>query len=73
MKNDLHKFEKSNYPTDNRYDIPQANKKIVGLTKDENPGILMIEFAGLETKMYSFAVEGGIQIIILKRKEYRAR
>lgn len=38
--------------------MPRVNTKVIGLMKDENDGKIMMEFAGLRTKMYSYKVEG---------------
>ena len=45
-------FDFSNYPVNSKYYDPK-NKVVLGRTKDEFKGKLIIEFIGLKSKMYS--------------------
>ncbi|XP_057656839.1 uncharacterized protein LOC130894211 [Diorhabda carinulata] len=69
LKADLTKFDTSDYPINNNYNIPQVNKKVLGVMKDENKGQIMTHFAGLRSKMYSFKVQSGA--IVKKAKGVR--
>ncbi|KYN23492.1 hypothetical protein ALC57_04090 [Trachymyrmex cornetzi] len=58
MKRDIARFDTSDYPADNAYSVSLANKKVPGLMKDENNGMIMTEFVGLRAKMYALKVDG---------------
>ena len=48
-------FDFSGYPIDSKY-YDSVNKKVLGKMKDEFNGVKIIEFVGLESKMYSLLV-----------------
>ncbi|KYN20084.1 hypothetical protein ALC57_07571, partial [Trachymyrmex cornetzi] len=58
MKRNIARFDTSDYPADNAYGMSLANKKVPGLMKDENNGMIMTEFFGLRAKMYALKVDG---------------
>ena len=45
-------FDFSNYPKDSTF-FDEINKKVIGKMKDELGGVIVDEFAGLKSKMYS--------------------
>lgn len=52
MKQNLERYDTSDYPKDNKFNMPQVNKKVPGLFKDELNGEIITEFVGLRSKMY---------------------
>ncbi|KYN23183.1 hypothetical protein ALC57_04403 [Trachymyrmex cornetzi] len=58
IKRDIARFDTSDYLADNAYGMSLANKKVPGIMKDENNGMIMTEFVGLRAKMYALKVDG---------------
>ncbi|KAJ8914260.1 hypothetical protein NQ315_003625 [Exocentrus adspersus] len=62
IKNNLEKFDTSDYPSDNIRKIPLVNKKVPGLMKDECNNRIVTHFVGLRSKMYRVVpilIDGG--------------
>lgn len=53
MRSNLERYDTSDYPENNIFQIPRVNKKIPGLFKDELNSKIITEFVGLRSKMYS--------------------
>ena len=51
--NDKDKFDNSDYPKSSPY-FDKTNKKVIGKFKDEAAGVIICEFVGLRSKMYSY-------------------
>ena len=48
----MERFDFSNYSKDSKF-FNETNKKVIGKMKDEFDGVIIIEFVGLKSKMYS--------------------
>ena len=72
--NDKDKFDNSDYSVSSPY-FDNTNKKVIGKFKDEAVGILITEFVGLRSKMYSYIKDNrtgsktakGIKKIVIKK------
>ena len=57
------KFDTSDYPTNHKSGITTGlNKKVIGMFKDEVSGKQITHFVGLLSKLYSFKVEGEVEL-----------
>ena len=57
------KFDTSDYPTDHSSGIlTGVNKKVIGMFKDEASGKQITHFVGLRPKLYSYKVEGELEL-----------
>lgn len=52
MNKDLGRYDTSDYPEDNVFELPRVNKKVPGHFKDELNSQIIIHFVGLRSKMY---------------------
>ena len=61
-------FDFSNYSKDSKF-FDETNKKVTGKMKDEFGGVIVIEFVGLKSKMYSMKKIGGKECNTSKKSE----
>nr|CAH7717033.1 unnamed protein product [Callosobruchus chinensis] len=71
IKQDIERFDTSDYPADNAYNIPLVNKKVPGLMKDEANGKIITHFVGLRSKMYAYKVLNGKVVKKSKGVKYK--
>ncbi|KRT85550.1 hypothetical protein AMK59_2282, partial [Oryctes borbonicus] len=57
IKENIVRFDTSDYSENNVYGMPRVNKKVPGLMKNEGAGKLLLEFVGLRAKMYACRFE----------------
>lgn len=70
MRDNIDRFDTSDYPYPNVYGIERKNKKIPGLFKDELNGNILIEFVGLRAKCYAIrSLDTKSQEKILKKSK----
>ena len=58
-------FDFSNYSKDSKF-FDDANKKVIGIVKDEMSGVIIVEFIGLKLKMYAIKKIDGRETNIAK-------
>ena len=58
-------FDFSNYLKDSRF-YDDTNKKVIGKMKDECGGVVIDEFIGLKSKMYSIKKLTVLNLVLLK-------
>ena len=56
------RFDTLGYSLNNPFKIEVLNKKVLGMFKDENNGLMMKEFIGLRPKMYSYSLHESIEV-----------
>lgn len=66
MKQNIDFFDTSDYPANNEYGIPLANKKVLGKFKDECNGEIMEIFLALKSKNYVYKMHDSTVVKKLK-------
>jgi len=56
----VQRFDTSDFPDNNPYNIKRMNKKVIGLMKDELSGEIIYQFIGLRPKCYSYLTKNKI-------------
>ena len=54
MKNNISRFDTSNFAEDNPHNVPRRNASIVLKMKDKAAGVMIAEFVCLGAKQYAF-------------------
>ncbi|XP_031341014.1 uncharacterized protein LOC116169127 [Photinus pyralis] len=54
IRNNIERFDTSDFVENNEFNIPRCNAKVIGLMKDEMSGKVITEWVALASKMYSF-------------------
>ena len=60
-------FDFSNYSKDSKF-FDETNKKVIGKMKDEFGGIIVDEFVGLKSKMYSMKKKMMVKNVIQQKE-----
>ncbi|XP_031355178.1 uncharacterized protein LOC116179519 [Photinus pyralis] len=54
IRANISRFDTSDYPENNIYNIPRCNGKVLGMMKDELGGRIITDWVALASKMYSY-------------------
>ena len=60
-------FDFSNYSKDSKF-FDDANKKVIGIMKDEMGGVIIVEFIGLKLTMYAIEKKLMVEKQILQKE-----
>lgn len=70
MRLNANRFDTSDYPASNPYQIQRLNGQLPGHMRDRNSGRLMVEFVGMRSKMYSTRVAPSIKVETERANKY---
>lgn len=57
MRENIELFDTSDYPENNRFDMPRVNKKVPLKMSEELKGVIILRFVGLRAKLYALETE----------------